>query len=444
MELRLKKAPVIRLLISLSCLGLILYIWLLRQDHSLTIPELDFPSTPIGEEEDGPTTMNKIKALATSQTFASTWPQMETEDLKTWTARIREYSTLFRMWDSLVDREMDGDRTELDQSDDVLDEISMHELNLLISPLNRRMFPWIRHFQSSPLAMRNSYIGRGVVMAVGNYHAPMAIANVKYLRALGSRLPIEVVYNGHGDLEERFKSVFLQVDNLRLVNLQEFVVDDIVKVSGWAIKPFSLFISSFEEALLMDADVVFVQNPDSLFDDVNYRKWGTIFYKDRTLYTDPRTNPFLKSIIPEPWSQSLQSTRWWQTTSAHEMESGVVIFNKRKRFLALLAVAMINVSQLRDKIYEVSHGDKESYWIAAEMAGEPYYWTKYPSGAIGPNYEGGDDDPNDICSVQLFHVDEQGQPLWFNQWIFKNRFEPQQGYEKFERWAIEPGNSVLG
>ena len=58
----------------------------------------------------------------------------------------------------------------------------------------------------------------------------------------------------------------------------------IVGIGGWAIKPFALLVSSFAEAVLMDADVLFVQKPEVLFEHPEYATTGTLFFHDRSLF----------------------------------------------------------------------------------------------------------------------------------------------------------------
>jgi alpha 1,3-mannosyltransferase len=47
---------------------------------------------------------------------------------------------------------------------------------------------------------------------------------------------------------------------------------------SWAVKPFAILASQFEQVMLIDADVVFVQPPEVLFDHAGYRETGALFF----------------------------------------------------------------------------------------------------------------------------------------------------------------------
>lgn len=51
---------------------------------------------------------------------------------------------------------------------------------------------------------------------------------------------------------------------------------------GWAIKSFAILGSTFEQAILLDADSIFLQKPEAFFDNhPGYRETGTLLFHDR-------------------------------------------------------------------------------------------------------------------------------------------------------------------
>ena len=55
--------------------------------------------------------------------------------------------------------------------------------------------------------------------------------------------------------------------------------------SGWAIKAFTLLGSHFEQAMLLDADDVFLQAPEVVFErDPRYLESGALLFYDRLLW----------------------------------------------------------------------------------------------------------------------------------------------------------------
>lgn len=72
---------------------------------------------------------------------------------------------------------------------------------------------------------------------------------------LGSRLPIQVVYAGEEDLPLYSREKLLDVElDMEFIDVLEVFSDD--RDGGWAIKPFAVLASTFEQVILLDADCV--------------------------------------------------------------------------------------------------------------------------------------------------------------------------------------------
>jgi len=92
-----------------------------------------------------------------------------------------------------------------------------------------------------------------------------------------------------------------------------------------------MLIAPFTEIVLIDADTVLLQPPEDFFEDPRYLRSGALFFKDRTLMGFSRDD--LRHFLIEPYSDLVKNTRIYNETSGHEMESGVMIVNKKNIFL---------------------------------------------------------------------------------------------------------------
>ena len=97
------------------------------------------------------------------------------------------------------------------------------------------------------------------------------------------------------------------------------VRDEGWKIKGWAAKPWAILLSSFREAIFIDADALFFQSPEILFEDPLYKKTGTLFFKDRIIMPESKKQ-FLKDILPHPISKSARQSRYWTGLSGHMQE----------------------------------------------------------------------------------------------------------------------------
>ncbi|KAG0314937.1 hypothetical protein BGZ97_008813 [Linnemannia gamsii] len=338
--------------------------------------------------------------------------------------------------------------------------------------LEQASFPWIVRDHKTSYSLYNKFKngGRGIVMCVGNGHAKYARTAVKALReVVKTKLPIEIFYTGLPDLSPENRAWFESIENVKTIDVTTLVDNELLVLQGWAAKPFALMVSSFSEVILMDSDVYYMIDPELMFEDNGYKETGTLYFYDRTLFPGAGGDKkrWMESFLPT-MSNHPAKTRWFRLKGDHEMESGVVVFNKKDHFLGLLAICKLNDLYERVQVtYEKSWGDKESFWIAMEMIQERYSFIRYGGGVIGNvgdaipfwevlpqdeinRYNQGEDlvatNPyhpktgeikhvekprrDRVCGNQL-HFDHKGQPLWWNSGVVRNKFVKDSPYLKY-------------
>jgi len=240
-------------------------------------------------------------------------------------------------------------------------------------------------------------------------------------------------------------------------------------------------MSSFREAIFIDADAFFFADPAVMLKDEQYLATGALFFKDRNLSPENKRS-WIKSILPAPISANVKHNRLWTGESGHMQDSGVVVVDKWRHFIPLLLTTRLNgpdrdgdVATGKKGVYEMVFGDKETFWLSWEMTGDlDYAFHDSVSGAMGKlaNSHPAEKDENDadavevpgkpakgpmVCSPQLLHFDYAGKPLWFNGWISASkdnrtdwqdfqvyvREPPEVGKKREENaWTIHPGNVI--
>lgn len=205
------------------------------------------------------------------------------------------------------------------------------------------LFPWTSPYFADHMSLHVSSRrgGRGIVTTAGNNHAPFLLAAIPSFRLLGCDLPIEIMYLGERDLREDFRTKLDALPGVTTRDLSAMVNDEGWQLNGWAGKPFSILLSSFREVLFIDADSLFFVNPEVLFDDPDYVRTGALFFRDRNILPESKKE-WLQKILPKPISESVQQSRMWTGESGHVQESGVVVVDKWKHFVALLLVCRMN------------------------------------------------------------------------------------------------------
>ena len=191
-------------------------------------------------------------------------------------------------------------------------------------------------------------------------------------------------------------------------------------IGGWAIKPFAMLMSSFQEFIFLDADALFFQNPEVLFNFKYYRAAGTLYFRGRTIKLDYEYNlmlEYFKKMVKYP-SEYAKAQRLWLNLTSYEGGSGVVVMDKKRGGIyVLLLAAMLNMSPFKEDLYNSVHGDKELFWVASEALSVQYMWSHGAGGAIGHPHPFV---PNVVCG-SLYHVDEDLNPLWLKGGIHLNK-----------------------
>jgi predicted transcriptional regulator len=317
------------------------------------------------------------------------------------------------------------------------------EMMVLLQKLETILFPWLHVKFVSSLELIDTYKGNGIVICSGNGQAKLTMATIEMIRSVHkSRVPIEIFYAGEDDLSKEWRQKMLEIPNTKVVDITRIFDNEIAGIKGWAIKPFAILASSFETVLLMDADVVFFQNPDNLLRSDFLLEHNTIFFRDRSLFEcDKKTEKWFHDIMPKPPSSYSQTFRMFNGKTAHEQESGVVVVNKKKAFVGLLAASAFNVKSLRDHTYRRVFGDKETFWLGFEAVREHYQFFPHLPGNIGQSTD--KNGKYRICSRQILHLDESGQPLWVNGGIQESKYEEDSPIANMREWIAEPGEWEL-
>ncbi|KAJ8131768.1 hypothetical protein O1611_g1856 [Lasiodiplodia mahajangana] len=346
----------------------------------------------------------------------------------------------------------------------------------------RVLFPFTHPYFADHMTLHSHLknAGRGIVLTAGDDQAKYLLTTIYTFRELGCDLPIEIMYLGDPDLGEDHRFELESLPGVTTRDISQMVDDDGWKLAGWAIKPFAMLLSSFREVIFIDADSFFFRDPAKLFDDPDYKKTGALFFRDRTIMPESKRK-WLMQILPRPIHKLAKESSWWMGTSGHHQESGVVVIDTWKHFVSMLLICRFNGSDRDPRggkvgVYEMMHGDKETFWIGFLLAGDSSFaFHKGAVGSIGvieppkkaaaitatEDSESLDDDelptsrrkvkePSDqspleaaitpdtytMCNPQLLHVDLDGTPLWFNGWLLaskyaersKRRFAPMKSY----------------
>lgn len=291
--------------------------------------------------------------------------------------------------------------------------------------LTQRLFPWLTSWEHLDRSRLRSTMG--IVIPVGDRYVSLAAHAIRVLRFWNCTLPIEVVHMGPTDLSAAAVEYFDSLANTSTLDLSHVLDNSRLGLERWAIKPFAVLYSSFEQVLLMDADVVWLQEPMQLWQDRGFQQTGALFFTDRLMKKSSHQRPgrgdhasWLQSFLPRPLSPALLASPMFQGRSDHHQESGVILINKTRGVDGLLAACMLNDPRVRGTVREMTFGEKETFWLGYEIARQAYSFHPGTVGSIGAAMHSAERGDYLICG-HLAHLDLAGRVLWFNDGIVKNK-----------------------
>jgi alpha 1,3-mannosyltransferase len=195
--------------------------------------------------------------------------------------------------------------------------------------------------------------------------------------------------------------------------------------------------------ILLDADAVFLQPPEVIFDQLGYQEIGVLLFRDRLLWQhafQDRHEWWKAQMLHQKPSDTLLKSLVWMEDYAEEGDSGVVAMDKSRLpvLMGLLHICWQNTHAVReDTTYKITYGDKESWWFGLELSGVPYTFEAHYGSIIGSLQVDENDKKEKVCSFTIAHVDENDALLWFNGSLLKNKAIDQTTFETATHWMMD-------
>jgi hypothetical protein len=188
---------------------------------------------------------------------------------------------------------------------------------------------------------------RGVVTAAGT---PLQLANacmlVRRLRHVGCDLPVEIYHTADEDIPAAVRAEFGH--EARFVPIRERGITD------YGIKPWALWVTSFERCLWLDSDNLPLENPAWLLSEAQTPiVWPDLFRWN---------HPWIYEVFPELPSEE------------PEFETGQLAIDTIHAAPALWRAILLN-REFRDCIYTHMLGDKDTFRLAFRLSGVAYRWA---------------------------------------------------------------------
>lgn len=218
-----------------------------------------------------------------------------------------------------------------------------------------------KFLRSLPSAPRTT-AERGIVICGGGVsYFPSAWVTIRMLRHLGCTLPIQLWHLDRTELSPEMAQLVAPfgVECRDASKVRERY--PVRQLQGWELKPYAMLYSPFRDVLLIDADNLPVRNPEFLFDTVEFRRTGAVFWPDYGRLDKDRAI----------WK--LCGVRY---RDEPEFETGQILLDKTKCWAPLRLCMWYN--EHSDFFYNYIHGDKDTFHMAWRKLRQRYAMPARP------------------------------------------------------------------
>lgn len=210
------------------------------------------------------------------------------------------------------------------------------------------------------------YEGRGIITASCKKFMFQTLISVNILRDKGCMLPIELYYADDEEMSQADITALELTLDVKSINVTSFEEFKDYNARNFSIKPIALYLSSFDETIWIDADVIPLIDLESLFDLAHYKNHHHLFFNDIFSY-GKNENAMTKKTISlfETYGRNIPS-------GTPETDSGLYMIHKTKFNPEFFSItALLNMDK---DIYNHVYGDKELYRLGMALT-DNYYTT---------------------------------------------------------------------
>ncbi|GAX81590.1 hypothetical protein CEUSTIGMA_g9018.t1 [Chlamydomonas eustigma] len=234
-----------------------------------------------------------------------------------------------------------------------------------------------------------------IIPAGGRVYNTNALVTLRVLRInLRCRLPVELMWLGAGEgSKKRWRSIERLFSPIRGVDLTKErhpvpgLHRSLLFSNKFLGKVFSLLVSEFRHVLMVDADSLPIQSPDSYFKHPQYGLAGNVFWPDAWQGEVRDEVLVAHGLNPETLKDVLNAGKSLNklvdpSCGTRDTESGQLLFDRAKHLDVLEYLLWINSYAAENKKY--LWGDKDTYSLAFAVAGKAhlYFQVEVPPAAL--------------------------------------------------------------
>jgi len=131
------------------------------------------------------------------------------------------------------------------------------------------------------------------------------------IRGLGCAFPVEIMYFDDVDLGPDLRDELEWLPRVLTRNLKLSMDDNGLEIKTSAGKPRAALESASSEVVLVNADAIYFQNPEVLYQDIDFVRYGALFFHLWILNVEDLRLPFIQSVIFRDQNSFARHRRQW-------------------------------------------------------------------------------------------------------------------------------------
>ncbi len=195
--------------------------------------------------------------------------------------------------------------------------------------------------------------GQGIVIAGGGRYLDWSYVLVRKLRSMGCQMPIQIWHLGPQEMPGKSSALFKQMDAETVDAFQVMKKYPAREMGPWPLKTYAVRHCPWEQVMFLDADCFPELLPEEIFNDVDVRNFGSLFFHDVGKH-----------------NSGFGYIDWSLLPLDQEFESGQFIWHKKKAWMALRWALW--AGEHASVFYKTGHGDKFTTECAVRTSGCPF------------------------------------------------------------------------
>ena len=224
---------------------------------------------------------------------------------------------------------------------------------------------------------------KGIITAAGGRDLLLqSFVSINLLRYHGCNLPVELYYADEDEMNDIFLKK-MKALNVSCINIQSNELFKNYNARNFSIKSISLFLSSFEEVIWMDVDIIPFTNMEDLFNDPSYLNHNFLFFPDIFSFGK------YQNANTEKTNELMKKFGFSFKNGENETDAGLFVINKSKLPKDFIIInLLLNINN--HLTYKYAYGDKELYNLCMKLCGIEYSTNNVQVGIIGKYFSADD------------------------------------------------------